>query len=356
MIDLSCFPAELTADARVRAALAADRTLAAGMFGLMAGDILGVPYQHTSPEHMPRRDWIRPVAPWGFDVAHRGAPPGLWSDDTAHAFCLLESLLAHDGLDLGDFGRRLHAWLHTGHNAPRRMITDVGRQTATAINRLHMGWPAHLAGPREASHLGNGALMRVLPLALWHRGSDAELAWLAARQSLVTHGHPLSQAACAMYSLWVRELCRARDGAWQRAHATLRAISRRPAPAGMPVEDGAMLPWRVVDQVLHPRNKRRLCSNGKVVETLWCVRIAVEHGGDALGAASLAAAFGGDTDTAASLAGGASAAVDGVADLAAWELPHLGGWLPKDIREAQAPVLVPAVPWERGADEGRVLQ
>jgi ADP-ribosylglycohydrolase len=305
---------------------------------------------------MPRREWIRPVAPWGFDVAHRGAPPGLWSDDTAHAFCLLESLLAHDGLDLGDFGRRLHAWLHTGHNAPRRMITDVGRQTATAINRLHMGWPAHLAGPREATHLGNGALMRVLPLALWHRGSDVELAWLAARQSLVTHGHPLSQAACAMYSLWVRELCRARDGAWQRAHATLRAISRRPAPADMPVEDGAMLPWRVVDRLLHPRNKRRLCSNGRVVETLWCVRIAVEHGGDAIGAASLAAAFGGDTDTAASLAGGASAAVDGVADLDAWELPHLGGWLPKDIREAQAPVLVPAVPWERGVDEGRVLQ
>jgi len=56
------------------------------------------------------------------------------------------------------------------------MVTDVGRQTATAINRLHMGWPAHRAGPREATHLGNGAPMRALPLALWCAGRDAELA------------------------------------------------------------------------------------------------------------------------------------------------------------------------------------
>ena len=245
MIDLSCFPAALKADARVRAALAADPRLAAGMFGLMAGDILGVPYQHTPPEWMPPRAWIRPVAPPGYDVAHRGAPPGLWSDDTAHAFCLLESLLACGGLDLEDLGRRLHAWLHTGHYAPRRMVTDVGRQTATAINRLHMGWPAHRAGPREATHLGNGALMRVLPLALWHAASDAELAWLAARQSLVTHGHPLSQAACAMYCLWVRARIEGAEGAWQRAAARLRAIARQPAPAGMTVEEDAMLSWRV---------------------------------------------------------------------------------------------------------------
>ena len=32
--------------------------------------------------------------------------------------------------------------------------------------------------------------MRVLPLALWHTGNDAELIQLAARQSLPTHGHP----------------------------------------------------------------------------------------------------------------------------------------------------------------------
>jgi len=353
MIDVSCFPAELTADPRLHAALATDHTLAAGMFGLMAGDILGVPYQHTTSAQMPPRALIRPVAPHGFDVAHRGAPPGLWSDDTAHAFCLLQSLLAHDGLDLADLGRRLHAWLHRGLNAPRRMVTDVGSQTVTAINRLHMGWPAHLAGPREATHLGNGALMRVLPLALWHRGADDELAWLAARQSLVTHGHPLSQACCAMYCLWVRERIVQPAGAWHRAAANLRSIARRPPPAGMPVEDGALLPWRVIDQLIHPRNRRRLTSNGKVLETLWCARIAVETADSALGAARIAAAFGGDTDTAAAVATGAWCAAATDIDPTTWELPHLGAPVPRMFRQAMRFVPVPAVPWEEVA---RVLQ
>lgn len=38
-----------------------------------------------------------------------------------------------------------------------------------------------------------------------------------------------------------------------------------------------MLPWRVVDQLLHPRHRRRLVSSAKVVETLWCARAAVEN-------------------------------------------------------------------------------
>jgi len=124
----------------------------------------------------------------------------------------------------------------------------------------------------------------------------------------------------------------------------------------MRVEDGAMLLWRVVDRLLHPRNKRRLCSNGKVVETLWCMRIAVEHGGDALGAATLAAAFGGDTDTAASLAAGACGAAEGIADPAGCRLPHLRAPLPHGFRDAKAPVLVPAVPWEQEVEDRRVLQ
>jgi len=33
------------------------------------------------------------------------------------------------------------------------------------------------------------------------------------------------------------------------------------------------------------------------------------------------------------------------------ELPHLGAPLPRVFHDAASPKLVPAVPWERGADE-----
>jgi len=48
-----------------------------------------------------------------------------------------------------------------------------------------------------------------------------------------------------MYCLWVRARSEGAEGAWHRAAARPRAIARRPAPAGMTVEDGAMVSWRV---------------------------------------------------------------------------------------------------------------
>ena len=58
--------------------------------------------------------------------------------------------------------------------------------------------PALEAGPSEERHNGNGSLMRVLPLALWHRGPDRELVNDAYTQSRVTHGHARSRLCCAL--------------------------------------------------------------------------------------------------------------------------------------------------------------
>lgn len=45
-----------------------------------------------------------------------------------------------------------------------------------------------------------------------------------------------------MLCLWVRARIEGAKGAWHRAAARLRAIARQSPPAGMTVEDGAMLP------------------------------------------------------------------------------------------------------------------
>ena len=49
------------------------------------------------------------------------------------------------------------------------------------------GYPVEQAGASDDQANGNGSLMRVLPLALWHQGTDAELIELAQLQSVVTH-------------------------------------------------------------------------------------------------------------------------------------------------------------------------
>src|SRR5579859_2975016 len=106
-------------------------------------------------------------------------------------------------------------------------VFDIGIQTGHALSSLRDGVPAAQAGPDGERDNGNGSLMRVLPLALWHRGSDAELARDACEQSKVTHGHLRAQLCCALYCLWVRRTLQ--GGTSPRAGAATSGWSRPPS-------------------------------------------------------------------------------------------------------------------------------
>lgn len=178
--------------------------LRGGLLGLLVGDALGVPYEFKPPTRIPAYELIEMVPPAGFARTYPEVPPATWSDDGAQALCLLASLLHCGRLDIDDLGRRLVNWLRNGYMAVDYEVFDVGNATHMAIQSLENGTPAESAGPADERANGNGSLMRVLPLALWHKGSDAELVSDARRQSLVTHGHIRSQLTCALYCLWAR--------------------------------------------------------------------------------------------------------------------------------------------------------
>src|SRR5207245_4090769 len=104
------------------------------------------------------------------------------------------------------------------------------RSSDLAIGRIIEGVPPHRAGAADEMANGNGSLMRVLPLALWHRGTDEELVRDAHTQSLVTHGHPRAQACCALYCLWARCELETDLHAWDTAVERLRRIYQRDYP------------------------------------------------------------------------------------------------------------------------------
>src|SRR5690606_22757865 len=114
------------------------------------------------------------------------------SDDGALALCLLDSLIACGRLDAEDLGARFVRWLDEGYLAVDARVFDVGIATRAALAAIARGVRADQAGPAAERSNGNGGLMRVLPLALWHRGTDAELVRDAHLQTRVTHGHPRS--------------------------------------------------------------------------------------------------------------------------------------------------------------------
>jgi len=267
--------------------------LAGGLQGLLIGDALGVPYEFHDAVDLPPREAIDFDPPPSFTRAHPSVPPGTWSDDGAQALCLLASLLAQGGLDLGDFSRRLLNWHDWGYLAVDGQVFDVGVQTARALASLRDGVAPDRAGPAGDRDNGNGSLMRVLPLALWHRGDDAYLVAMAARQSLPTHGHVRSAIACAMLCLWARAELHGDAQPWAHAEHVLRSLA---PDAGFPPDE--------VDRVLDPAQRDRAGGTGYVIDSLWSARVAVETTSSYADCVRAAIGFGQDTDTTAAIAGG----------------------------------------------------
>ncbi len=270
--------------------------IAGGIYGLLIGDALGVPYEFQSAAAIPAAEAIEYEPPAGFRRSHARVPPGTWSDDGALALQLLKSLLDRGRFDADDFGRRLVAWHDRGELAVDGKVFDVGIQTSRAIGALKAGKPALDAGPTDEYANGNGSLMRVLPLAIWHRADDLALVYDAMSQSRVTHGHPRSQVCCALYCLWARRVLEGfePDSAWEGAVAAIRSLSTTSAP------------WQPeLEFCLENSDCAGGEGTGYVLDTLHSARWAVQTArGDFEKTVRAAIRLGNDTDTTACVAGG----------------------------------------------------
>lgn len=137
--------------------------LAGAIWGHLVGDALGVPYEFKPAESID-------VVEWTGGGSH-GQPSGTWSDDGALMLALLDSLL-ECGFDADDQGSRALEWRDHGRYAPGGEVFDVGSATSASLRRIATGTPASQAGGTDA--LGNGSLMRILPLALVVRDASDE--------------------------------------------------------------------------------------------------------------------------------------------------------------------------------------
>jgi len=303
-------------------ATALPERLEGAVYGHLVGDALGVPYE------------FGPARPPG-EVAWRGhgahdQPPGTWSDDGALMLALLDSLLSA-GFDPGDQGRRALAWRDEGRYAPGGRVFDIGVATAGALARIATGTPAADAGSVDA--MGNGSLMRILPLPLVMRScGDPELVDLAARASRVTHGSAEAQIACALYALVARRLLGGegdRGRAFERAIRDLRAAL---ASRGLPGSREAAEPPAALAALDAFVGWRGRAGRGRVVDSLWSAWVAFAGAGSYREAVTGAVALGNDTDTTAAIAGGLAGLYWGVSAIpAAWRRGLRDGHLAREL-------------------------
>ncbi len=251
-----------------------DRALAA-FLGLAIGDALGATVEFMTPreiaaEHGVLRDivgggWLR-------------LRPGAVTDDTAMAMALGKSLVRMGGLDLADVCEEFAAWLKSGP-------PDVGNTCRRGIRRyIQRGL---VTGPMNEGDAGNGAAMRLLPVAIAsHRDLPRARSW-AVEQAHTTHNHPLSDAACETLAAMLAMLI-AGDGQAAAMGTADELVGRYPVFRFIPYPGRSSA--YVVDTL-------QTAFDSYVATTSFedCLIRAVNHGGDADTTGAIAGALAGAT-------------------------------------------------------------
>jgi ADP-ribosyl-[dinitrogen reductase] hydrolase len=279
------------------------RDRAAGaLLGLAVGDALGTTLEFKLRDSYPQLTDMIGGGPFKLR-------PGEWTDDTAMALALADSLHGQADLDEADLMRRFVQWREQGVYSCTGHCFDIGVTTQQALSRWQRtGDP--IAGSTAANTAGNGSLMRLSPVAIRFFNDRARLRDVAARQSRTTHAAPEAVDACVAYAEVLAdaiegrprsEIMRDRVGDFAGAIAAIMAGSWR----GMARGGGK--------------------SSGYVAHALEASMWSVGRTGSYQEAVLLAANLGDDADTTAAITGQLAGAMYGAAaiperwlDLLAW--------------------------------------
>jgi ADP-ribosyl-[dinitrogen reductase] hydrolase len=251
------------------------------LLGLAVGDALGAPLEGAPPKR------AKQAVNAGLEMeGGRSWAAGEWSDDTALALALAESIAERGLLDSADVAARYIAWAQTGKG--------IGNTTAAALRGATDDADArrraeafHEATRRSA---GNGTVMRATPIGL--AAPTVTAAADAAREDArLTHFDPQAGAASAA-------LCAAlvaiRDEGNAFAAATVQACEHD----------------RVHDAIAAARKKPETLADlaaGEEMGACWTTLGVALHALEAIDdyeqGVLWAISLGGDTDTNAAVAG-----------------------------------------------------
>jgi len=167
--------------------------LEAKFLGSMVGSALGDAIGELAFSH-PRKDRLNPVLERISELRY--------TDDTAMAIGLAESLIRRQGLDQEDLGKTFQdnfnreSWRGYASGPPTifSLVTQRGIPYREAAQSLFRG----------KGSLGNGAAMRIAPLGLFYHGAK-DLYDRACASARVTHAHPVGMDGAAVQAFAVSQ-------------------------------------------------------------------------------------------------------------------------------------------------------
>jgi ADP-ribosyl-[dinitrogen reductase] hydrolase len=173
-----------------------DRATAAYL-GLAIGDALGATVEFMTPREITARYGVHDSLCGGGWLHLK---PGQVTDDTTMSLALGNSILAQGRVDALAAAHSFNAWM-------RAKPVDIGNTVRR--NLLLFRKTANPEAPYSDNDAGNGAAMRILPVALATLGQPDEKVRTACRaQAHVTHHCALSDAVCECLVFMVQDALR----------------------------------------------------------------------------------------------------------------------------------------------------
>lgn len=170
-----------------------DRALGAYL-GYAIGDALGATVEFMTPSEIAHQYGVHSRMIGGGWLK---LEPGQVTDDTEMTLSVGRAIIHAGGWDLKGVCDEFAEWL-------KQVPVDVGNTVRRGIRRYIID--GSMSTPPHDGDGGNGACMRVLPVALATIGRDVEFERWIIEQCHITHNHPLSDAASLAMGRMVQRL------------------------------------------------------------------------------------------------------------------------------------------------------
>ncbi|WP_079433069.1 ADP-ribosyl-[dinitrogen reductase] hydrolase [Zoogloea sp. LCSB751] len=172
----------------------------AAYLGLALGDALGATVEFMTPREIQAQHGCHRTIRGGGWLKLK---PGAVTDDTTMALALGNAILAAGDIDAHAIGEAFDAWM-------RAKPVDIGNTVRRGI--IEFRRTGRLAAPPSEHDAGNGACMRVLPVALATLGQPEDAVRTACRvQAHLTHHNPLSDAGTETIALMIQDALQGAD-------------------------------------------------------------------------------------------------------------------------------------------------
>lgn len=279
------------------------RPIRDGIYGVLVGDMLGVPVEFMRRESLQENPVTGPR-----EGGSHEQPIGAWSDDGAQTLALADAL--GDGYSLERIARNFVAWWQDKKYTSHDRIFDIGQRTLLAFNELFKILESGDVESLEMLHFeaseytnGNGALMRTLPLYAHLRDHTIEENFEKIWQvSALTHPHIRSALVCYFYLSMMEQIEQGDSltkAYTQSVQKTAQLMRHQKVEAA---EHEAFA--RILSGEIHELPEADIKTSAYVIDTLeaslWCLLTTDSYEEAVLKAVNL----GHDTDTTGAVTGG----------------------------------------------------